>query len=147
MPYELTPGLEHTTLLWSLTPLVYGTGEGLNIGSGVPPINNFIQHFFTGRSDGFDPKHNSGDPNDARFDTEGICVSNDDRSVFISDEYGPYVCLWLIPGISLSRAGLRAVVHCAGAKLVLHQFPHGINIDAAGVSYFNSFSSGADDGH
>jgi Esterase-like activity of phytase len=91
MPYELTPDLEHTTLLWSLTPLVYGTGEGLNIGSGVPPINNFIQHFFTGRSDGFDPKRNSGDPNDARFDTEGIRVSNDGRSVFISDEYGPYV--------------------------------------------------------
>src|SRR6201996_6215685 len=83
--------LQHTTLLWSATPLVYGSGSGLGIGSGVPPINNWIQHYFTGRSDGFDPKQNSGDPNDARFDTEGIRISNDGKSVFISDEYGPYI--------------------------------------------------------
>ncbi len=90
-PYTLTPELEKTTLLWSLTPLVYGTGEGLGVGSGRPPLNNFFQHFFTGRSDNFDPKHNSGDANDARFDTEGLRVSNDGRRVYISDEYGPYV--------------------------------------------------------
>ncbi|HEY2860462.1 MAG TPA: esterase-like activity of phytase family protein [Terracidiphilus sp.] len=91
LPYILTPKLEQTTLLWSLTPLVYGTGDGLGIGSGVPPINNFFQHFFTGRSDGFDPDQNSGDPRDARFDTESIRVSNDLERVYISDEYGPYV--------------------------------------------------------
>ena len=34
---------------------------------------------------------NSGDHNDARFDTEGIRISNDGLRVFISDEYGPYV--------------------------------------------------------
>jgi hypothetical protein len=91
LPFILTPELRATTLLWSLTPLVYGTGEGLGVGSGVPPINNFFQHFFTGRSDNFDPKHNSGDPNDARLDSEGMRLSNDGRSVFVSDEYGPYV--------------------------------------------------------
>jgi hypothetical protein len=91
LPFELDPELERTTLLWSATPLVYGDGKDLNIGSGVPPINNRVLHFFTGRSDGFDPNRNSGDPNDARFDTEGLRVSNDGKSVFISDEYGPYI--------------------------------------------------------
>ena len=91
LPFTLTPTLRATTLLWSFTPLVYGTGAGLGVGSGVPPINNFFLHFFTGRSDNFDPNHNSGDPNDARFDSEGMRVSNDGLNVFISDEYGPYV--------------------------------------------------------
>ena len=61
------------------------------MGSGVPPENNFFLHYFTGRSDNFDPERNSGNPNDARLDSEGIRVSNDGLSVFISDEYGPYV--------------------------------------------------------
>jgi len=91
LPFTLTPELRNTTLLWSLSPLVYGTGSGLGVGSGVPPINNFFQHFFTGRSDNFDPNRNSGNPNDARFDSEGMRLSNDGLSVFISDEYGPYV--------------------------------------------------------
>ena len=91
LPYNLTPELESTTLLWSLTPLKYGSGDGLGVGTGVPPINNFFQHFFTGRSDNFNPERNSGDANDARFDTEGIRVSNDGLRVYISDEYGPYV--------------------------------------------------------
>ncbi len=91
LPFTLTPRLSATTLLWSFTPLAYGTGNGLGVGSGVPPINNFLSHFFTGRSDNFDPGRNSGDPSAARFDTEGIRVSNDGCSVFISDEYGPYV--------------------------------------------------------
>ena len=91
LPFTLTPELRRTTLLWSLTPLVYGSGDGLGVGSGVPPINNRLLHFFTGRSDNFDPDRNSGNPRDARFDTEAIRLSNDGRSVFISDEYGPYV--------------------------------------------------------
>jgi len=91
LPFNLTPTLRATSLLWSATPLVYGTGEGLGVGSGKPPLNNFLQHFFTGRSDNFNPNRNSGNPNDARFDTEGMRISNDGLRVYISDEYGPYV--------------------------------------------------------
>jgi hypothetical protein len=91
LPFTLTARLQDTTLLWSLTPLVYGTGVGLGVGSGVPPINDFLHHYFRGRSDNFDPSQNSGNPNNARFDTEGIRVSADGHTVFISDEYGPYV--------------------------------------------------------
>ena len=87
LPFELKPLLQQTTLLWSATPLVYGSVNG----SGVPPINGLMRYYFTGRSDGFDASQNSGDPNDARFDTEGIRISNDGKSVFISDEYGPYI--------------------------------------------------------
>ncbi|HTS11331.1 MAG TPA: esterase-like activity of phytase family protein [Candidatus Limnocylindrales bacterium] len=90
LPFTLTPTLRATTLLWSLTPLVYGKGDTI-VGSGAPRINNFFLHFFTGRSDNFDPNRNSGDPNDARFDSEGMRLSNDGLRVYISDEYGPYV--------------------------------------------------------
>jgi hypothetical protein len=91
LPFTLTPKLRATTLLWSLTPLVYGTGEGLGVGSGVPPQNNFFLHFFSGRSDNFDLAKNSGNPRNARLDPEGIRLSNDGFSIFVSDEYGPYV--------------------------------------------------------
>jgi hypothetical protein len=37
LPFTLTPELQSITLLWSLTPLVYGSGAGLGVGSGVPP--------------------------------------------------------------------------------------------------------------
>jgi hypothetical protein len=91
--------LTATTLLSSPTPLVYGSGAGLGnridgvtpIGSGAPAQNTVSKFFFTGRSDNFDPSQNSGNPNNARFDPESIRVSNDGKSVFISDEYGPYV--------------------------------------------------------
>ena len=91
LPFTLTPKLRNTTLLFSLTPLVYGTGENLAVGSGVPPQNNFVQHYFSGRSDNFDPNNNSENANDGRLDTEGIRLSNDGLRVYISDEYGPYV--------------------------------------------------------
>jgi hypothetical protein len=91
LPFTLTARLQTTTLLWSPTPLVYGTGSGLGVGPGAPPINDATHFFFTGRSDNFDATGNSGNPNNARFDTEGIRESADGGSVFISDEYGPYV--------------------------------------------------------
>jgi hypothetical protein len=91
LPFTLTPKLQNTTLLFSLTPLVYGTGAGLAVGSGVPPQNNFLLHFFSGRSDNFDPAQTSANPRDARLDSEGIRLSNDGLRVYISDEYGPYV--------------------------------------------------------
>ena len=81
LPYTLTPTLQFSNLLWTFTPLKYGTGDGI-VGSGVPPINGLFFNFFTGRSDNFDPNQNSGNSNDARFDTEGIRVSNDGFSVF-----------------------------------------------------------------
>jgi hypothetical protein len=97
LPFTLTPVLQQTTLLHSLLPLAYGKGGSAagGVGPGAPPQNNFLRHYFTGRSDGFDPNFNSGFPFDARFDTEGIRISNDGLSVFISDEYGPYIYQFL----------------------------------------------------
>jgi hypothetical protein len=83
-------------LLHSLLPLAYGPGGAAGgVGLGAPAQNNFLRHYFTGRSDNFDPDHNSGFPFDARFDTEGIRISNDGLTVFISDEYGPYLYQFL----------------------------------------------------
>jgi hypothetical protein len=91
LPFTLTPNLIGTTLLSSKTPLVYGSGCG-SLGNGAPALNaKDHTHYFTGRSDGFDPSKPSTNPNNARFDTESIRVSNDGRTVYISDEYGPYV--------------------------------------------------------
>ena len=94
----LTPTLTGTTLLWSGTPLNYGSGAGLGnridgttpVGSGVPAINGNGRYYFTGRSDNFGAG-NSGSPDNARLDPEGVRVSRDGRSVFVSDEYGPYL--------------------------------------------------------
>jgi hypothetical protein len=91
LPFRLTPTLTATTLLSSPTPLTYGSGAGLGLGSGAPAQNTASQFYFAGRSDNFDPSKNSGNPNNARLDPESIRVSNDGKSVFISDEYGPYV--------------------------------------------------------
>ncbi len=100
LPFTLTPTLRATTLLSSRTPLVYGSGIGLGyqidgytlLGSGAPKLN-FINHtyYFTGRSDNFDASRSSTNPDNARLDPESIRVSRDGQSVFISDEYGPYV--------------------------------------------------------
>ncbi len=89
-PFSLGLSLRSTTLLWNSTALVYGAGDNI-AGSGVPPVNTSSQYFFTGRSDNFDASKGSGSPDDARFDTEGIRLSNDGLKVYISDEYGPYV--------------------------------------------------------
>ena len=91
LPFTLPPALQSTTLLYSASPLVYGTGDGLSVGTGAPPQNVPSRNYFSGRSDNFDPNQNSGNPKDARLDSEGIRLSSDGRSVFISDEYGPYV--------------------------------------------------------
>ena len=77
LPFTLSPHMQTTTLLWSSKPLLYSTGAGWAVGSGVPPINNLLQNFFTGRPDGFDPSHNSGNLSNARLDSEGLRVSND----------------------------------------------------------------------
>ena len=100
LPFVLTPMLQDTTLLSSLSPLVYGTGAGLGfqidgvtpLGSGAPALNRIDHtHYFTGRSDNFDPSQPSTNPRNARLDPESIRVAPDGRSVYISDEYGPFV--------------------------------------------------------
>lgn len=91
LPYTLTPTLQGTTLLSSPTALNYGamvpTLTGL-VGAGSQPAGS--TQYFSGRSDNF-AAGLSTNPNNARLDPEGLRVSNDGKSVFISDEYGPYV--------------------------------------------------------
>jgi hypothetical protein len=90
LPMTLTPVLTQTTLLSSAQALVYGSGAGINLGTGAPASNTASTFYFSGRSDNFGGS-NSGNPLNGRFDPEAIRVSADGRSVFISDEYGPYV--------------------------------------------------------
>jgi hypothetical protein len=97
LPFTLSPTLTATTLLYSAQPLVYGTGAGLGnrsdgtpLGSGAPAINTATAHYFTGRSDNFAPG-SSINPANGRFDPEAVRVSGDGKSVFVSDEYGPYI--------------------------------------------------------
>lgn len=72
----VAPTLLSTTLLSSPTPLV-----------GTPnPVAG--PSYLTGLSSGFDATNS---PNSRRLDPEGARVSNDGRSVFVSDEYGPFI--------------------------------------------------------
>lgn len=71
----VAPALLSTTSLSSPTPL-----------AGTPPTAG--ARYFTGLSSGFDATNS---PDSRRLDPEGVRVSNDGRSVFISDEYGPFV--------------------------------------------------------
>jgi hypothetical protein len=99
LAYNLAPTLSATTLLSSKTALNYGTGAGLGVANGAPSSNTASKYFFTGRSDNFGSANpitgiadnSSANPSNGRFDPEGVRVSNDGKSVFISDEYGPYV--------------------------------------------------------
>lgn len=87
-PLALTPTLTATTLLSSATPLTYGN---VTLG-GTPALNaSNNTNYFTGRSDGYSTTTNSLNSSNARLDPESIRVSADGKSVFISDEYGPYI--------------------------------------------------------
>ncbi len=84
----VTPTLVGTTLLSSPTPLV-GTGNA------NPALNRTIngqavtgQNYFTGLSSNFDATNSA---NSMRLDPEGSRVSPDGKSIFISDEYGPFI--------------------------------------------------------
>jgi hypothetical protein len=83
LPFSITPTLNSTTLLYSTSPLNYGA-------NGTPSENTADKFYFSGRSDNF-ALGSSTNPDNARLDPEGIRVSNDGKSIFISDEYGPYV--------------------------------------------------------
>ena len=92
LPFVLTPMLQDTTLLSSRSPLVYSNGAAYGVGNGAPALNAVDNtYYFTGRSDNFDASKSSLNSNNARLDPEGIRISNDGDSVFITDEYGPYV--------------------------------------------------------
>jgi hypothetical protein len=82
--WTLTPTLTATTLMYSATPLAYAAGA-------TPALNDAKHYYFSGRSDNFDPSHPSTNPDNARLDPEGVRVSKDGKSIFVSDEYGPYV--------------------------------------------------------
>jgi hypothetical protein len=96
LAFNLTPTLNATTLLYSPTALVYGngsagTGAGLTLGAGTPKLNDASHYYFSGRSDNFDAGKSSANPNNGRLDPEAVRVSKDGKSIFVSDEYGPYV--------------------------------------------------------
>jgi hypothetical protein len=92
LPYSLTPKLLDTTLLHTRESLIYGDGAAAGVGNGAPALNAANHtHYFTGRSDNFTPSQPSTYPRDARFDPESVRVSRDGSSVYISDEYGPYI--------------------------------------------------------
>jgi hypothetical protein len=82
--WTLAPTLSSTTLMYSATPLAYAAGA-------APALNADGRYYFSGRSDNFDPAQPSSNPNNARLDPEGVRVSKDGKSLFVSDEYGPYV--------------------------------------------------------
>jgi hypothetical protein len=84
LPHILSPFLTGTTLLSSKTRLAYGL-------NGAPSLNKKEKFYFSGRSDNFDATQSSTNPQNGRLDPEGIRLSNDGKSVFITDEYGPYV--------------------------------------------------------
>ena len=91
LPYTLAPTLQGTTLLSSPTALNYGPKAPTL--AGIVNSNTLTAgstNYFSGRSDNF-AAGLSTNPNNARLDPEGLRVSNDGKSVFISDEYGPYV--------------------------------------------------------
>jgi hypothetical protein len=92
LPFTLTPMVIGTTLLSSRSRLYYGNGAGLDVGPGAPALNRIDRTFyFSGRSDNFNPARPSTEPSNGRLDPEGVRVSRDGRSVFVSDEYGPFV--------------------------------------------------------
>ncbi len=84
LPYTLTVKVTGTTLLYSTQPLAYAQG-------GAPSQNGAGRFYFSGRSDNFDAGQTSAYAFNGRLDPEGIRVSRTGKTVFISDEYGPYV--------------------------------------------------------
>ena len=90
LAFDVTPQLTNTTLFSSTTPLAYSAGSA-SLPSGAPSNNDANSFYFSGRSDNFAPGNNSLNANNARLDPEAIRLSNDGKSVFVTDEYGPYV--------------------------------------------------------
>ncbi len=105
LPFTLTPTLEATTLMSSTKRLRYGP---------VVPAHQRGLWYFSGRSDNFDASRSSADHVDARLDPEGIRVSRDGKSVFVSDEYGPAVYQFdRATGVRLHAFTLPAIMNVA----------------------------------
>jgi hypothetical protein len=147
LPYSLTPTLAATTLLYSAQPLNYGgIPAGTTISVGTMPAGNAVnttpgKFYFTGRSDNFGTTNGNaaGSANqfNARLDPESIRVSPDGKSIYISDEYGPYlyqfdratgqrVGTFTLPGYSSFTTGSVTPVP-AGNVYVAKQSPLGKN--------------------
>lgn len=75
--YSVSASLTGTTLLSSATPLV-----------GSASAANPDRLYFTGLSSGYDAANS---PNSMRLDIEGVRVSNDGKSIYVTDEYGPFL--------------------------------------------------------
>jgi hypothetical protein len=89
LPFTLTPSLVSTTLLYSAQALTYGGTVGGF--PATPGLNTPTKFYFSGRSDNFDASKDSLNTTDARFDPEGIRLARNGKTVFITDEYGPYL--------------------------------------------------------
>lgn len=91
LPFSVTAKLQSSTLLYSTTALNYAPANAANNNiAGAPSSNSAGKYYFSGRSDNFSTGLSTNGDN-ARLDTEGIRLSADGKTVFISDEYGPYV--------------------------------------------------------
>ncbi|MBW8888072.1 MAG: esterase-like activity of phytase family protein [Fibrobacteres bacterium] len=86
LPYSLSITLKKSTLMASATPLIYGNV----LPNPAPALNPPGLYYFNGRSDNFGSGL-STNSDFARLDPEGVRLSRDRKSVFVTDEYGPYV--------------------------------------------------------
>jgi hypothetical protein len=119
LPFTLTTELTKTTLLSSSHPLAYGSGAAFGVAGGGAVNTTPGTFYFTGRSDNFDAGQNSGYEWNGRFDPESIRVSNDGKTVFVSDEYGPYV---------------RAFDRASGKLVRTYTMPADLNVATQGTT-------------
>lgn len=147
LPFSLGASLDGTTLLYSSQPLNYGgVPSGTTVGGTAMPAGNAINgtgvYYFSGRSDNYGTANGGGvtgsaNQFNARLDPESIRMSNDGSTVYISDEYGPYVyafdaktgerkAFYTLPGYSSFEAGSTKAAP-AGNLYVPNEAPVGAN--------------------